>query len=182
MSTTMWKAVPALPVSPARDHIRGPVDAPVTLIKYGDYQCPYCALAHTVVDAIQARAGKELCFVYRHFPMTTVHPHAEPAAEAAEAAGAQGKFWLMHDLLFENQERLAMPYLLAYAESLGLDSEQFSRDAAARAYATKIREDFMSGIRSGVNGTPTFFINGVRHDGAWDAPTLWAAIQDAVTA
>jgi protein-disulfide isomerase len=178
----MWEAVLALPVSPGRDHIRGPVDAPVTLIQYGDYQCSYCALAHTVVDAIQARAGKEICFLYRHFPMTTVHPHAESVAEVAEAAGAQGKFWPMHDLLFENQERLAMPYLVAYAKSLGLDGEQFSRDAAARAYATKIREDFMSGMRSGVNGTPTFFINGVRYDGAWDARTLWAAIQDAVAA
>src|SRR5437868_279501 len=95
MRTTVWEAVLALPVSPTRDHIRGPADAPVILVKYGDYQCPHCALAHAVVDAIQARAGKDLCFVYRHFPMTTIHPYAEQAAETAEAAGAQGKFWRM---------------------------------------------------------------------------------------
>jgi protein-disulfide isomerase len=179
MDATVWEAVLALPVSPKRDHIRGPLDAPVTLVKYGDYQCPHCALAHDVVDAIQARAGTELCFVYRHFPMTTIHPHAEQAAEAAEAAGAQGKFWQMHDTLFANQQQLAMPNLLAYAEAIGLDDARFGRDMATHACVPKIREDFMSGIRSGVNGTPTFYINGVRHDGGWDAATLWVALQDA---
>jgi protein-disulfide isomerase len=179
MRTTVWEAVLALPVSPTRDHIRGPADAPVILVKYGDYQCPHCALAHAVVDAIQARAGKDLCFVYRHFPMTTIHPHAEQAAEAAEAAGAQGKFWQMHDILYENQQQLAMPYLVQYAEVIGLDDCKFGRDVATHAYAPKVRDDFVSGIRSGVNGTPTFYINGVRHDGAWDAATLWVALQGA---
>ena len=182
MNTTVWDAVLTLPVSPARDHIRGPVDAPVTLVKYGDYQCAYCAAAHTVVNAIQARAGGGLCFVFRHFPMTTVHPYAEAAAEAAEAAGAQRRFWTMHDQLFESQQQLAAPYLLAYAKAIGLDLSQFTRDLADHAHVPKVREDFMSGIRSGVNGTPTFFINGVRHDGSWDAATLWAAFQSAAAA
>jgi protein-disulfide isomerase len=112
MSTTLWEAALALPVWPSRDHIRGPIDAAVTLLEYGDYECPYCGAAHAIVSAIQAHMAAELRFVFRHFPMTTIHPHAQPAAEAAEAAGAQGKFWAMHDVLFEHQQQLAGSYLL----------------------------------------------------------------------
>jgi protein-disulfide isomerase len=179
MNTTSWESVLVLPVSPVRDHIRGPATAPVTLVEYGDYECPHCGAAHAIIDAVQARMGPALCFVFRHFPLTTIHPRAEPAAEAAEAAGAQGKFWAMHDVLFENQEQLAGPHLLAYAETLDLDLALFAGDLAEHVHAPKVREDFMSGVRSGVNGTPTFFINGVRHDGPWDAASLLAALQRA---
>jgi protein-disulfide isomerase len=148
-------------------------------VEYGDYECPHCGAAHAIIDAVQARMGPALCFVFRHFPLTTIHPHAEPAAEAAEAAGAQGKFWAMHDVLFENQEQLAGPHLLAYAEALGLAAGRFSAELADHVHAPKVREDFMSGVRSGVNGTPTFFINGVRHDGPWDPVNLLAALQAA---
>jgi protein-disulfide isomerase len=179
MSTTLWEAVLALPVSPARDHIRGPVGAPLTLLEYGDYECPYCGAAHVIVSAIQAHMPAELRFVFRHFPMTTIHPHAQPAAEAAEAAGAQGKFWAMHDMLFEHQQQLADSYLLTYAQALGLNVGRFSNELAAHEHLPKIREDFMGGVRSGVNGTPAFYINGVRHDGGWDAASLLAALQRA---
>jgi protein-disulfide isomerase len=179
MNTTLWQATLALPVSPARDHIRGTVGAPVTLVEYGDYECPYCAAAHGIVSAIQEAMAAELRFVFRHFPMTTVHPHAEPAAEAAEAAGAQGHFWPMHDVMFEHQDQLDGPDLLTYARALDLDVVRFSGDLVTHVHAPKVREDFMSGVRSGVNGTPTFYINGVRHDGPWDAMSLLAALQAA---
>ena len=179
MSMTMWAAVLALPVSPARDHIRGSLTAPVTLVEYGDYQCPYCGAAHGIINAVLARAGDGVGFVFRHFPLTTVHPYAQQAAEAAEAAGAQGSFWAMHDVLFENQQRLAEPYLMAYAEGLGLDVALFRQQLDEHVHAPKVREDFMSGVRSGVNGTPTFFINGVRYDRSWDFASLVTALQRA---
>jgi len=182
MTMTMWRAVLTQPVSPDRDHIRGAVDAPVTLVEYGDYECPYCGAAHPIVNAVQDAMGDTLRFVFRHFPLMTVHPHAEPAAEAAEAAGSQRKFWTMHDMLYENQQELDPPYLLAYAEAVGLDIARFTRELAAHVHAAKVRDDFMSGVRSGVNGTPTFFINGVRHDGAWDFESLLAAVQRAAGA
>jgi protein-disulfide isomerase len=182
MNMTEWEAVLAVPVSPERDHVRGPLDAPVTLVEYGDYECPYCGAAHGIVNAILARIGDEICFVYRHFPLTTMHPHAQMAAEAAEAAGAQGKFWAMHDVLFDNQQRLDPPHLLRYAEALALDTGRFSVDLAEHVYAPKVREDFMSGVRSGVNGTPALYINSVRHDGSWDAGALMAALQRAAGA
>jgi protein-disulfide isomerase len=182
MSITQWEAVLSLPVSPNRDHIRGPVDAPLTLLEYGDYECPYCGIAHPITNAIQARMGDGLRFVFRHFPLTTVHPHAEPAAEAAEAAGAQGKFWAMHDTLYENQKRLGATHLLAYAGALHLDVGRFTNELAEHVHARKVREDFMSGVRSGVNGTPSFYVNGMRHDGPWDFANLLAAIQGATDA
>jgi protein-disulfide isomerase len=182
MTVTMWKAVLSLPVSPNRDHIRGPVDAPLTLLEYGDYECPFCAAAHPITNAIRLHMGDQLRFVFRHFPLTTVHPHAEPAAEAAEAAGAQGKFWAMHDTLYENQQRLGATHLLAYAGALGLEIGRFTDELSKRLHARKVREDFMSGVRSGVNGTPCFFINGVRHDGPWDFAVLLAALERAAAA
>jgi protein-disulfide isomerase len=180
MSTTVWEAALALPVSEDRDHIRGPQNAPVTLLKYGDYECPYCGAAHKIVTALLARMGDDVRFVFRHFPLSTVHPHAEQAAEAAEAAGAQGKFWAMHDMLYENQDQLDAPSLLTYADAVGVDVEQFTTELLQHVHAPKIREDFISGVRSGVNGTPTFYIDGVRHDGSWDAASLWAALESAV--
>jgi protein-disulfide isomerase len=179
MTISEWEAVLALPVEPARDHIRGPRDAPVSLVEYGDYECPYCGAAYPIVEEIIARMGETLQFVYRHFPMTTVHPHAEQAAEAAEAAGAQRRFWEMHSVMFENQQHLDTPYLHAYAEALGLDVGRFDRELAHHVHADRVREDFLSGVRSGVGGTPTFYINGVRHDGSYDLPVLLDALQRA---
>jgi protein-disulfide isomerase len=160
-----------------RDHVQGPADAPVTLLEYGDYQCPYCGAAHPIVKAIQRQLGDNLRFTFRHFPLATIHEYAEGAAEAAEAAGAQGKFWQMHDTLFENQPALDLESLVGYAEELELDVERFATELENHVHAPRVREDFISGIRSGVNGTPTFFINGVRHEGSFDFETMLEAIQ-----
>jgi len=179
MSTTQWEAVLTVPVTEDRDHIQGPADAAVTLVQYGDYECPYCGAAYPIIKQVQARMGERLRFVFRNFPITTSHPHAEQAAEAAEAAATQGRFWEMHDLLYENQERLRDQDLLGYAETLGLDLDLFDMELAERVHAERVREDFMSGVRSGVNGTPTFYINGVRHDDAYELETLLAALERA---
>jgi len=159
------------------DHIQGPETAPITLVEYGDFECPYCGQAYPIVKRVQRHIGDNMRFVYRHFPLTRIHPHAELAAEAAEAAGAQGKFWEMHDILFENQNNLEPPDLLHYATRLGLDTNRFSRALATHIYAPYVREHFMSGVHSGVNGTPTFFINGERYDESWDAESLINALE-----
>jgi protein-disulfide isomerase len=179
MSMTEWAPSLAVPVSPERDHIRGPKDAAVSLVEYGDYQCPYCGAAHPIVAEVRRQMGDDLQFVFRHFPLTTIHPMAHPAAEAAEAAGAQGKFWAMHDTLYENQDQLSPPALLAFAAALDLDLDKFADELQRNAHLGKVGDDFLSGVRSGVRGTPTFFINGRRHDGAWDLPNLLAAVQHA---
>jgi protein-disulfide isomerase len=176
---TSFEALLTLPVSNDRDHIQGPSDAPVTLVEYGDYQCPYCGAAYPIIKEVQARMGERLRFVFRNFPITTAHPQAEQAAEAAEAAGAQDRFWPMHDLLYENQRHLADEDLVRYAGQLGLDVDAFGHDLAEHVHAARVREDFMSGARSGVNGTPTFYINGVRHDDSYDVDTLLAALNRA---
>jgi protein-disulfide isomerase len=163
----------------ANDHSQGSAKAPVTLVEYGDYECPFCGQAYPIVKAIQKRLGDQVRLVFRNFPLGEMHPHAEHAAEAAEAAGAQGKFWEMHDLLYENQDALDDENLAEYATALGLDVEQFVREMSEHTHAARVREDFRSGVRSGVNGTPTFFINGVRHDGPFDLRTLLAAIEEA---
>ncbi|HVU72818.1 MAG TPA: thioredoxin domain-containing protein [Mycobacteriales bacterium] len=169
------------PVDPTRDHIIGPPQPRVTLVEYGDYQCPFCGQAHQVVAELLQTVGDSVQYVFRHFPLTTVHPHAEGAAEAAEAAGAQGRFWPMHDTLFTNQRALAGPHLLTYAQALGLDEPRFVRDLRERVHAPRVRSDFLGGVRSGVNGTPTFFIDGVRHDGSFDYDVLLAAVQQAMS-
>ncbi len=163
-----------------RDHAQGPADAPVTLVEYGDYECPHCGRAHPIVAALRKHFGAELRFVFRNFPLGEVHPHAVAAAEAAEAAGAQGKFWPMHDRLFENQEALGEAALLGYAEQLGLDMARLASDLGTHAPEERVREDFMSGVRSGVAGTPTFYIDGHRHDGGFDDGELQAAIERAL--
>jgi protein-disulfide isomerase len=173
---TSFEAVLTVPVSEDRDHVQGPPEAPLTLVEYGDYQCPYCGAAYPIIKEVQARLGDRLRFVFRNFPITTSHPQAEQAAEAAEEAGAQGRFWPMHDLLYENQRHLADEDLLRYAGQLGLDVDSFGRDLAEHVHASRVREDFMSGVRSGVNGTPTFYVNGVRHDESYDVETLVAAL------
>jgi protein-disulfide isomerase len=154
------------PVS-ERDHATGPEEAPVTLVEYGDYECPYCGMAYVVVKSAQRGLGEQLRFVFRNFPLAEAHPHARLAAEAAEAAAAQGKFWQMHDVLFEHQDALEAEDLIGYAKSLGLDMAQFARDLKDPKTTKRVRDDFRSGVRSGVNGTPTFFINGSRYEGSW---------------
>jgi len=166
------KALLAVPVTEDRDHLEGPAGAAVTLVEYGDYECPYCGAAHPIIKEAQARMRPRLRFVFRHFPITTSHPHAEQAAEAAEAAASQGMFWQMHHLLYENQLQLRDSDLHAYAEKLGLDVEQFDTELVRHVHAARIREDFMSGVRSGVNGTPTFYINGARHDDEYELDAL----------
>jgi len=182
VSQTQWEPELVEPVDQTRDHIQGPADALVTLVQYGDYECPYCGQAYPIVKQMQARMGERLRFVFRNFPISTSHPHAEQAAEAAEAADAQGRFWEMHDLLYERQNRLTDRDLHGYAEDLGLDVERFDKEMAEHVHATRIHEDFISGVRSGVNGTPTFYVNGVRHDDTYEAPALLDALERAATA
>ena len=153
------------PVGP-QDHVLGSRDAPVTLVEYGDFECPHCRTAHPVVQEVVRTMGNDLQFVFRHFPLTRVHPHAEHAAEIAEAAGEHSKFWPMHDLLFEHQDALDDPHLLVYAAQLGVDPGWAAAALEQEVFQERVRTDFASGIRSGVNGTPTFFINGTRFDGA----------------
>jgi protein-disulfide isomerase len=169
-----------LPVGP-RDHIQGPVDAALTLVEYGDYECPYCGEAYPIVKEIQRRMGSRLRFVFRNFPLGNMHPHAALAAEAAEGAAAQGRFWEMHDILYEHQSALGEPDLEGYARSLGLDAKRFATELARHAHTERVREDFMSGVRSGVNGTPTFYINEVRHDGSYDVGELLGALEHAAS-
>ena len=157
---------------PERDHIYGSANESIKLLEYGDYECPFCAEAQPIIKEIQRRLGDGLLFAFRNFPLTNIHPYAEHAAEAAEAAGAQENFWGMHDILFENQTALDDEDLAAYAAELGLDETRLIREVASSAYAPRIREDFKSGVRGGVNGTPTFFINGERYDGARDLKHL----------
>ena len=171
----------APPVS-ERDHTQGDPSAEVTLIEYGDFECPYCGAAYPVLKRVTARMGSRLRFVYRSFPIGDVHPHAEHAAEAAEGAGAQGKFWEMHDLLFENQERLGGGLYLELAQELRLASEDLREALEKREFQARVRADFAGGVRSGVNGTPTFFINGQRHDAAFEYEDLVEAIDVATRA
>jgi protein-disulfide isomerase len=164
-----------LPVA-KRDHVQGPIDAPMSLLEYGDYQCPYCGEAYPIVKAVQERLGDKLCFAFRHFPLVNSHPYAEHAAEAAEAAAAQGKFWQMHDLLFENQNALDDESLAEYAATLRLDARRLIAEVLAGAHAARIRDDLRSGARGGVNGTPAFFVNGLRYEGEPDVAALVAAL------
>jgi protein-disulfide isomerase len=161
------------------DHVLGPPDAPVTLVEYGDYECPHCGRAHPIVASVLRQLDRPVRFAYRHFPLTEIHPHAEHAAEMAEAAGERGTFWPMHDLLFENQEALEDEDLIEYASQLGIEPGWSVSALKSGRYARRVQEDFMSGVRSGVNGTPTFFINGIRHDGPWDEASLRDALERA---
>jgi formate-nitrite transporter family protein len=161
---------------PARDHISGSAGGPVRLLEYGDYECPFCGAAQPIMEEIQRRLGHDLCFAFRHFPLTRIHPHAEHAAEAAEAAGAHGNFWGMHEILFQNQGALDDADIALYAVELGLDETPLMQEITAGVYAPRIREDFKSGVRAGVNGTPSFFINGERYDRALDLGQLLKAL------
>ena len=180
MNATHWSATLVMPVLPDRDHVRGPASAPATLLEYGDYECPYCRAAHPIVNAIQTQLQDQLCFVYRHFPITTVHPHAQPAAEAAEAAGSQRRFWQMHNTLFATESPLTNTLLTAAAAAIGLNMPPFQDELRRHVHVPHIREDFITGVRSGVNGTPAFYINSVRYDGPWDLPSLSRAVTLAI--
>jgi Na+/H+ antiporter NhaA len=168
----------AVPVDPDRDHIRGPREAPVTVLEYGDFECPYCGQAEGVVRELLADFG-DIRYVWRHLPLNDVHPNAQLAAEAAEAAGRQGKFWEMHDLLFEHQDALSPKHLFRYAGELGLDLERFGRDMREHVGGARVAEDVDSADLSGVSGTPTFFVNGRRHHGAFDIAALSKAVRTA---
>ena len=166
----------------SRDHVQGPESAELTLTEYGDYECPYCGRAYPIVKRVQRHFGRRLRFVFRNFPLTRMHPHAERAAEAAEFAGARGKFWEMHDLLFENQQRLGDPLFSELAEKLELPAAELRKALDEEAFQSRVRDDFTGGVRSGVNGTPTFFVNGQRHDGTFDLERLVAALESAASA
>ena len=162
------------------DHTLGDESAAVTLLMYGAYECPFCVEGNEIVKRIRNHFGERLRFVFRHFPRTSVHPHAEAAAEVAEAAGEQYRFWEMHDKLFENYNRLDGGHLVSYAESLGLDMERFERAITGRVFAGRVRADLISGIESGVKGTPTYFINGEKHSGSGQFKPLIEAIENRI--
>ena len=168
----------AVPIS-ERDHRQGPATAAVTLVQYGDYECPYTRQSTTVVRAIQQQLGEQLRFVFRNFPLTEIHPHALHAALAAEAAATQGKFWEMHDYIFHHQHTLEDADLEQFAEAVGLDLQQYARALADQRSLARIEEDVEGGERSGVQGTPTFFINEVLYRGSWEREALLAALQAA---
>jgi protein-disulfide isomerase len=171
----------AVPVNAVNDHIRGPLDAPVTIVEYGDFECPHCRRAYPVLKELHAAFGEELRFVFRDLPLPDVHPNAALAAEAAEAAGAQGKFWEMHDMLFERSDGLQLPALLRFAEEIGLDVPTFEADLRSGRYARRVERDVASAEASGVAGTPAFFINRVRYRGPYDYGSLSAAVQRALS-
>ena len=171
----------APPVSD-RDHAQGGAAAAVTLVEYGDYQCPHCGRAYPIIKRVQERLGARLRFIFRNFPLTEIHPEALHAAEAAEAVAAHGgekAFWQMHDLIFEHQQDLGDAALGKLAAKAGADAKSVLADLASGTFEERVREDFMSGVRSGVNGTPTFFINGKRFDGSWDEESLVQALEAA---
>jgi len=164
------------PVGP-RDHALGAADAPATLVEYGDFECPFCGRAYPDLKRVLRQLKGKVRFVFRHFPVTAEHPHAQHAAEVAEAAAAQGKFWEMHDLLYQRQAALADEDLLRYARELGLDAERVRRELREHVHAARVQDDVVSGTQSGVTGTPRFFINGRRHGEPGDAKTLAAALR-----
>lgn len=150
------------------DHIQGNINAPIVLVEYGDFECVHCGRAYLIIKKIQKHLGKNLAFVYRSFPLTEIHPHAEHAAEAAEIADAANKFWEYHDVLFKHQDALNDSSLSSYAYDLGIDSDDFLHGLEGEEYKDKVQQVFMAGVESGVNGTPTFFVNGSRYDGDWE--------------
>jgi protein-disulfide isomerase len=171
----MQSAFLAVPVND-RDHVAGRRNAPVSLVEYGDFECPHSARAHPIVEAAQRYLADDLCFVYRHFPLTDAHPHAALAAEAAESAAEQGRFWQLHDALFRYQKALELDDLLNYAGTIGCDPTRVAAELAAGTHTARVMSDFRGGMRSGVKGPPTFFVNGARYDGPWANPTLFISM------
>jgi protein-disulfide isomerase len=170
-----------IPITP-EDHAQGLENAEVSLVEYGDYECPHCARAYPIVKQVQKHFKKSLRFIFRNFPLSEMHANAEAAAEVAEFAGSQGKFWEMHDLLFENQERLGDALFAELGERLKFSATALRQALEQKTFEARVRSDFKGGVRSGVNGTPTFFINGVRHDGSFDYDTLVTAIHGVLDA
>jgi protein-disulfide isomerase len=166
-------------VDPERDHIRGPDSAPVTLVEYGDYECPYCGQAEIAIRELLDEFGDELRYVWRHLPLSDVHPNAQMAAEATETAAAQGDFWQMHDRLLAAQDELTTRDLVRHARDLGLDVERFRDELRRREHVDRVADDVASADSSSVAGTPSFFINGLRHQGAYDVETLGRAVRTA---
>jgi protein-disulfide isomerase len=164
------------------DHVLGSPDAPVTLVEYGDYECPFCGTAYPIVNQVLRHFGPKLRYVFRHFPLTKVHPDAERAAETAEFAGAHKHFWEMHDGLYENQDRLGPPLLFSLAETLGLSEVELRDALATEKYAPKVKSDFLGGVRSGVKGIPSFFINGRQYEGTFEFSDLVSAIDSHLSA
>ena len=168
-----------LPIGP-RDHVRGPESAPVTLVEYGDFECPQCAAAYPIVGRVVDTFGDRLRFVFRHFPLTNSHPHAQHAAEAAEVASTAGAFWPMYEALYAERASLSDRKILECGAAAGVSSVAIERAWASHELLARIKEDFASGIKSGVTGTPSFFVNGVRHEGGWDEVALMHAIDAAL--
>jgi protein-disulfide isomerase len=168
----------ATPIS-EEDHAQGPADAAITLVQYGDYECPYTRMSRHSVLQLQRELPDSLRFVFRHFPLEEIHPHARAASAAAEAAARQTDFWAMHAYLFEHQQALADADLKRYALELGLDADRFARERTSPEVEARIDRDLASGERSGVRGTPTFYVNGIRHHGGYDLESLRSAIQAA---
>jgi protein-disulfide isomerase len=163
------------------DHRLGPEDAPIIVVEYGDYECPYCGAAYPIVNEILRTFGRTLLFVFRNFPLEQVHPHAEAAAEVAEAVGVVGDFWAIHDTLFENQNALESDDLFRYASKVGVGVDELRRELNGRTPAMRVQRDMEGALRSGVGGTPTFFVNGVRYDGSWDFEPFVAYLQSLAT-
>ncbi len=169
------------PAVSAKDHVQGPVNAPVALVEYGDYECSHCGVAYSVIRRIQQAMGEQLKFVFRNFPLSEIHPNAMNAAVASEAAAGQGKFWEMHDYLFQHQSWLDDASLVRYAAHLGLDVDRFILDFESPDLIEKVENDFESGVRSGVNGTPSFYVNGEKYTGSWDEAALLERLQSLVS-
>lgn len=164
----------------SNDHVQGNKNAPITLVEYGDYQCPHCGHAYPIIKSIQKKFGDKLKFVFRNFPLAELHPNATNAAVATEAASPQHKFWEMHDIIFENQQYLRDVDLIKYATKTGLNLEQFESDFEKPEFLQKVDADFESGVRSGVNGTPSFFINGEKYNGSWEENDFVAHLEASV--
>jgi protein-disulfide isomerase len=179
MATSNTPILVMTPPLAERDHVLGPIDGKKVLVEYGDFQCPHCRLAADVIEQLIEKLGDEMTFAFRHFPLVRVHPDAHRAAQAAEAAGAQGKFWEMHWMLFEHQDALGAEDLAKYARDLGLDVERFRSELSSGKYMQRVQEDIASGIKSGVGGTPTFFVNGNRHVGGFKFDALLAALNES---
>jgi protein-disulfide isomerase len=171
------KSMPLRPPVTEKDHIDGNLNAIIELLEYGDYQCPHCGKAYFIVKQMQEKLGDKLKFVFRNFPLAKIHPEATIAAISTEAAALQGKYWQMHDIVFENQDSLEPESLFEYARELGMNMEKFGKDITDPALAEKVESDFESGIRSGVNATPTFYINGEKYNDGWESDRMLVYIK-----
>ena len=167
-----------IPAVNSNDHIYGNLNAALELVEYGDYQCPYCGRAYTIIKSILQRSDTDIKFIFRNFPLSKIHPLALPAAVATEAAARQDKFWEMHDIIFENQPKLNAESFFLFAETIGLDTKHFKSDIERKDLAEKVHHDFESGLRSGVNRTPSFFINGKKYEGSWEEDEFLAYLHD----